>query len=411
MTKTNRLIARLTNDLRELAADLEGLPVEASEILWREIVVAKQSLGRGIRIERLELASEFLGIYLEREQLIERLNRLRSSPQTSVNEGEGVFAGLATELLEDVSLVRLLGAKLWIGSGLRAIADDYSNARDSEDDWEDSLADDLFNVTVEAQRELAVAEKVAACDGVGVEIPVSGDVQAPVVEIPGVTLSAAKIQQQAMLDGLDPKAFRALVRWFRSYRRATLNYTWLESQQNSETPINNLFTMMTTNELNPLGWLRQLSNHPEYRELDDSTFGIWNTLQELFDQMDFDDIIEDLKDGVPSFGGDSDDRINIIPGDEKVACKPVLLAFSNGSGKRGKFGFDNVMHGVKKHLIDCQDIVKLVVFVTDTWDSRKFMDDHFDELSSWRAKDDVRFLFLGVGAPRDQLSQIAVDLT
>lgn len=135
----------------------------------------------------------------------------------------------------------------------------------------------------------------------------------------------------------------------------------------------------------------------------------------LFSQIDFDDIVEDLKGGIAPFSPGGDDRINIVPGDQKVACKPVLLAFARGSGssswgRTGKFAFENVMKNVKQHLIDCQDVLRLVVIVTDTWDSRKFIEEHYAELSSWRRRK-IRFLFLGVGAPRNHLAPIAVHLT
>ncbi len=167
-------------------------------------------------------------------------------------------------------------------------------------------------------------------------------------------------------------------------------------------------------ESNSYGWLRQISNDPEYAELGEVAFGIWEELAKLFTEKPFDDIIKDLRNEKFPLGSAAGDSVNLLPGDQKVSCKPVLIAFArgsgSGSGKDAKFGFEKVMKTTKKHIIDCQGVLKLVVFITDTWDSKKVMEDHFEELSSWRRRN-IRFLFLGVGAPRNQLARIAVDLS
>ena len=68
------------------------------------------------------------------------------------------------------------------------------------------------------------------------------------------------------------------------------------------------------------------------------------------------------------------------------------------------------MQSVKKHLIDCQNVVKLVVVVSDTWDSSSFTSKHADELAAWRRRG-IRFIFSGVGIPRNQIFPVTVDLT
>jgi len=68
------------------------------------------------------------------------------------------------------------------------------------------------------------------------------------------------------------------------------------------------------------------------------------------------------------------------------------------------------MQGVKKHLIDCQSVVKLVVVVSDTWDSSSFGRNHAEELAAWRRRG-VRFIFSGVGVPRNQIFPISINLT
>jgi hypothetical protein len=40
------------------------------------------------------------------------------------------------------------------------------------------------------------------------------------------------------------------------------------------------------------------------------------------------------------------------------------------------------MKRVKTHLIACSGTTRVVVFLCDTWDARRFQDDHFADLSA-----------------------------
>lgn len=395
---------RIRKELRVLARDL-GSPRLAGPRDWREMVSAVHSFGRDIRVTRLDLAVEFLGVLCERDQLLKRVGLQRTiDPQDDPRDEE--VESLARFLLEDDSLVSLIGARLHdegafrLRGALLKYTDDPS-PEDGATEEAETLVDILLHESVEADRALLVAERIAGRNDVDPDLK-------------QVIFRGAGVLQESMLNGLSSHGFKTLTRWLKAYRRSTLAYTWLFPSDDSRTPIHHLHTLMKTHEFDPYGWLRQLSNDPEYAELGDVAYGLWEELAGLFIQIDFDDIIEDLKGGIVPFGPAAGDRVNILPGDGKVACKPVLLAFArgggSGSGKSGKFAFENVMKAVKQHVIDCQDVLKLVILVTDTWDSRKFVEDHFGELSSWRRRN-VRFLFLGVGAPRNQLARIAVDLT
>jgi hypothetical protein len=399
MTDYETELQRIRHELRDLAEDL-GPASANTAIAWGELVPAKCSLGRNIRVTRLDLAAEFLGVLCERDQLLDRIRLYRAINLPNKILDEKVES-LAQRFLDDDSLIKELRQRLRRDAAdrLRGAHFEYRDlppSETAEGDDADALCDHLFHESVEAERELLLTNRL-------------GGTQSFEPELKRLVLEGASALQESMMRGLSAGGFKALARWLRAYGRCTLNYPW-PSHSDSLSPIQYLHTLMKNHESYPYGWLRQLSNDPEYAGLGPDLFGIWNELAELFGQIDFDDLVEDLQHGIPPFSPGGNDQINIVPGDRKVACKPVLLALARGGGKSGKFAFENVMRAVKEHLIECQDILKLVVFVTDTWDSRKFLEDHFGELASWRRRN-IRFLFLGVGAPRDQMAPIAVDLS
>ena len=117
-----------------------------------------------------------------------------------------------------------------------------------------------------------------------------------------------------------------------------------------------------------------------------------------------------FRDRFDRVNGEGGTHINLIPSERTSTCTSTLLPVAKGRGARNSFSFDNVMQSVKKHLIDCQNVVKLVVVVSDTWDSSSFTSKHADELAAWRRRG-IRFIFSGVGIPRNQIFPVTVDLT
>lgn len=401
MSEFEKELERIKEELRGLARDITP-GAKGEEDSWESLVPASHTLGRKVRVTRLDLAAEFLGVVCERDELLKRIS-LQQETGFPEDAFEEEVETLARRLAGDKVLLSMLGERVRAESvsRLRGRLLDYGDLpslKEGEYDEADLLSDHLLHETVEAERDRLLVERFQNREGFSPELG-------------QLVMDGSSILQESMMKGLSLDDLKTLQTWLKAYRRSTLHYSWLSREEDTANPIQHLFTLMKTNGNFSFNRLTQLSNDPEYADLGEETYGIWEQLAELFGQLDFDDIIEDLKGGCFPFGPEGDDRINIVPGYDKVACKPVLLAFAKGSDVRSKLAFENVMKSVKQHLIDCQDIVKLVVFVTDTWDSRKFMSDHYGELSSWRRKDGVRFLFLGVGAPRDQIAPIAVDLT
>jgi hypothetical protein len=80
--------------------------------------------------------------------------------------------------------------------------------------------------------------------------------------------------------------------------------------------------------------------------------------------------------GHPSEGGE---LINVIPGDQKLACTRITLAMSTGISPNSSIGFPNVMRAVREYLIDCERMAKAVVLLTDTW-SPRHLDEHIRDI-------------------------------
>ena len=167
-----------------------------------------------------------------------------------------------------------------------------------------------------------------------------------------------------------------------------------------------------SNRLDPLGGMLE---HPEYADIPEEVSAVSSLLSSIFEQGSFDDLIEAIESGAfrdrfDRVNGEGGTHINLIPSERTSTCTSTLLAVAKGRGSRSPFSFDNVMQSVKKHLIDCQNVVKLVVVVSDTWDSSSFTSKHADELAAWRRRG-IRFIFSGVGIPRNQIFPVTVDLT
>jgi hypothetical protein len=114
-------------------------------------------------------------------------------------------------------------------------------------------------------------------------------------------------------------------------------------------------------------------------------------------------------------------HINIIPGDQKVACTPLALTLVNSRDQLHRFRVDWdyeddravqwrrwVFTSMKAHLINCAGTVRAMVVVLDHWDAREFEREHAAELAAWRQRG-VRFYFQLV-TRRQSLSPVWVNL-
>lgn len=102
---------------------------------------------------------------------------------------------------------------------------------------------------------------------------------------------------------------------------------------------------------------------------------VLKSLEKLLSDIPF----EDLPDVLGDWGGmHSFSDVNIIPTTQsKGACCHLLLATASGSGasRRGLVG---VLRQVRRHLIECFGITRVVILLTDTWDPSKFRESRAD---------------------------------
>lgn len=114
-------------------------------------------------------------------------------------------------------------------------------------------------------------------------------------------------------------------------------------------------------------------------------------------------------------------HINIIPGDQKIACTPLAVTLVNSRARFRRFRFDSdheddraaqwrrwVFNCMKAHLVNCAGTVRAMVVVLDHWDAREFEHEHAAELTAWRRRG-VRFYFQLV-TRRRSLSPFWVNL-
>ena len=73
------------------------------------------------------------------------------------------------------------------------------------------------------------------------------------------------------------------------------------------------------------------------------------------------------------------DTINVIPGQQRLACTRLTLAVSTGASPTGSLGFQSVMRAVREHMIDCERMTKAVILLTDTW-SPRHIDEHIRDI-------------------------------
>ena len=136
-----------------------------------------------------------------------------------------------------------------------------------------------------------------------------------------------------------------------------------------------------------------------------------NRIADAIGELGYDYFAEDIS-ARDFVGGDDSpvgrSQINLIPSRQKGACHAVLVAVSRGASSSAATGFPKIMRQVKTHLIDCAGVTRVVIILCDQWDSKGFMDEHFEELRA-HCRRGVRFVFLLAGAPSRNLATVPVD--
>ena len=85
------------------------------------------------------------------------------------------------------------------------------------------------------------------------------------------------------------------------------------------------------------------------------------------------------REGTIGHHSEDGELINVIPGEQKLACTRITLAISTGLSPVSSIGFPSVMRAVREYLIDCERMAKAVVLLTDTW-SPRHIDEHLRDI-------------------------------
>lgn len=97
--------------------------------------------------------------------------------------------------------------------------------------------------------------------------------------------------------------------------------------------------------------------------------------------MPYDRLVDRIirRDGAYGHPAEGGEVINVIPGNQKVACTRITLAMSTGISPASSLAFRNVVRSVREYLIDCERMAKAVVLLTDTW-SPRHIEEHIGDI-------------------------------
>ncbi|MFZ4819426.1 MAG: hypothetical protein ACOYLU_12335 [Limisphaerales bacterium] len=104
-------------------------------------------------------------------------------------------------------------------------------------------------------------------------------------------------------------------------------------------------------------------------------------IERLLTDFPYDRLVDRIirRDGNIGHHTEGGDVINVIPGNQKLACTRMTLAMSTGISPASSLGFPNVMRSVREYLTDCERMAKVVVILTDTWNPRH-IEEHIGDI-------------------------------
>jgi hypothetical protein len=104
--------------------------------------------------------------------------------------------------------------------------------------------------------------------------------------------------------------------------------------------------------------------------------------------------------------GTNEQLLNVIPGNSKGQCRPLLLAVARGG--KGKTGMKAIAKQIRLHLTECENITSSVLIVTDEW-GPNIMGDSLDDFAL-RARKGVRFSVIMCPQPGQDLVRLPVNI-
>ena len=82
-------------------------------------------------------------------------------------------------------------------------------------------------------------------------------------------------------------------------------------------------------------------------------------------ELGFDNVIKVFKD--QQGAGRHMSTINIIPGEHKTTCKPVVVCLARGLHRRSPMCLQKALEALRLHLIHCFSVTTTVILITDAW--------------------------------------------
>lgn len=151
----------------------------------------------------------------------------------------------------------------------------------------------------------------------------------------------------------------------------------------------------------------QIDIEPVERE---NARSIIQRVSEVVAEMGYDELIR----AVTSYGGQSGPNsmlgntapVNLIPGEGRGQCCPIVVAMASGSNRAKKLGFPQVMRELRAHLIRCAGRTKLAIVITDVWDP-KLVDESRKDLLAHQGNGLQLIVLLAVGTT---VAHVPIDL-
>ena len=408
-------VRSLRRQARELASFLQDLQ-ECEQVPLDEPVSADRSVGVGTKVTHWVLIEHFLMNLVEWNDL--HTNYLRYSGRTEES--------------------RIVSDRLWKRmGGCNELSREFAVGRDYADlperlrmSWtsenggtteiarihrEEQVldAEALFQEVVQYDLRVRTAS-VESWQGPGVS---SSKMQSVLPPNSGWRTLVSELEDsrktlRTMFIDAGPEPLDEVRFYLRNYRYATMRLSWLEpkEQDGGKSFLFELHRDFRESELNIgqfLEEVRKVTNGNAVPLADQVLTRITSAISEV----GYANFVKDVTD--PDFVGGQDSPlgwsdINVIPGSSQGACHPMLVAITRGPSRQGKLGFPVVMDQMKQHLSDCAGITKVVVVLTNSWNTKSFMQDHYDDLRAFH-RDGVRYLFLLIGAPNTSLSVVNVQ--
>lgn len=412
VSEFRRRINRMANSIRRMLSEVPHST--STPETWHKDVMAPRTLGSDDVVEAWFLAQHFLEIYIDWRELVTSWQRYFGQMNSSiVQTSEVLDRQCHSTFLSGLSHAPALYRRLheeWT-TNLEA---NHQESKPIPTRWDNCVESSGIEHSDNTEAE-ALAHEIVRCDR---HCRVAEFLQTRTDSTISDLVEVAR-----KLDSLAERWFahvsvdvkREARFYLHNHRHSMLRLSWLKSNESARASrYRTAFDRDLKETHVSARWLREFANDLKdvLKDVDvDLARRVLERISNAVSELGYDYFVEDISSHDFLGGEDSpigSNRINLIPSLHKGACHPILVAVSRGVHRTAALGFPKVMRGVKTHLIECADKTKVTIVLCDHWDSKSFMNEHFDELRAHNRKG-VQFLFLLVGAPSKALTRVPVN--